>query len=106
MERSRTEPWPHTNLQHQPIDEDKTTLLHLGRLQRTGYHHRFHSLRADTTWCSIEQRPSDQNATDYDLVGEQFFDALRIGLGAIWQPYEGQPEEHLSRFRYAREHNR
>ena len=24
--------------------------------------------------------PSDQNATDYDLVGEQFFDALRIGL--------------------------
>ena len=32
--------------------------------------------------------PSDQNATDYDLVGEQFFDALRIGLDAIDDPYE------------------
>ena len=26
---------------------------------------------------------SDENATDYDLVGETFFDAIRIGLDAI-----------------------
>lgn len=31
---------------------------------------------------------TNENATDYDLVGEQFFDALRIGLDAIDEPFE------------------
>ncbi|MEE3084271.1 MAG: STT3 domain-containing protein [Candidatus Thermoplasmatota archaeon] len=31
---------------------------------------------------------SDENATDYDLVGETFFDAIRIGLDAVDEPYE------------------
>ena len=31
---------------------------------------------------------SDENATDYDLVGEQFFDAIRISLDAIEDPVE------------------
>ena len=30
----------------------------------------------------------NENATDYDLVGEQFFDALRIGLDSIDEPLE------------------
>ncbi len=31
---------------------------------------------------------SDENATDYDLVGEQFFDAIRISLDAVEDPVE------------------
>ena len=31
---------------------------------------------------------SDENATDYDLVGEQFFDAIRISLDAIEDPVD------------------
>ena len=31
---------------------------------------------------------SDENATDYDLVGEQFFDAIRISLDAVGDPVE------------------
>ena len=30
----------------------------------------------------------NENATDYDLVGEQFFDALRIGLDSVDEPVE------------------
>ena len=30
----------------------------------------------------------NENATDYDLVGEQFFDALRIGLDSVDEPLE------------------
>ena len=30
----------------------------------------------------------DDNATDYDLVGEQFFDAIRIGLESVDEPVE------------------
>ena len=31
---------------------------------------------------------SDENATDYDLVGETFFDAIRIGLDGVDEPYD------------------
>ena len=31
---------------------------------------------------------SDENATDYDLIGETFFDAIRIGLDPVDEPYE------------------
>jgi len=30
----------------------------------------------------------DENATDFDLVGEQFFDAIRIGLDSVDEPVE------------------
>ena len=31
---------------------------------------------------------SGENATDYDLIGETFFDAIRIGLDPVDEPYE------------------
>ena len=37
--------------------------------------------------CSTERLPP-RNATDYDLIGETFFDAIRIGLDAVDEPYD------------------
>ena len=86
MERSRTEPWP-----HQPSASNQSTRAKtpFTSPSTTTANRASPVSPAPGGYDLVFNRttPSDQNATDYDLVGEQFFDA-RIGLDAIDDPYE------------------